>query len=49
VLYTEYSEPALAEEIKAAGFAEAIFKPLGLKELDEAVRKGLHSYFSGGR
>ena len=45
VLYTGYVEPALAEKIQAAGFAEAIPKPLGLKELDKAVQEGLHSHF----
>jgi len=45
VLYTGHIEPALAEEIKAAGFAEAIPKPLGLKELDKTIREGLRSYF----
>ncbi|MDD3845463.1 MAG: response regulator [Syntrophorhabdaceae bacterium] len=49
LLYTGCIEPPLAEEIKAAGFAEVIPKPLGLKELDEAVRKGLRSYFPGVR
>ena len=45
VLYTGHIEPALAEEIKAAGFAEDIPKPLGLKELDKTIREGLRSYF----
>jgi CheY-like chemotaxis protein len=44
VLYTEYIKPPLAEEIKAAGFGEAIPKPVGLKELDKAVIEGLHPY-----
>jgi CheY-like chemotaxis protein len=45
VPYTGYNKPVLTNEIEAAGFAEAISKPLGLKELDEAVRKGLHTCF----
>ena len=49
LLCTGHVEAPLAEEIKAAGFAEVIPKPLGLKELDEAVRKGLRSYFPGVR
>jgi CheY-like chemotaxis protein len=49
LLYTGYIEPPLAEEIRAAGFAEALSKPLGLNELDEAVRKGLHATFPGVR
>ncbi len=49
LLCTGYAKPSLAEEIKAAGFADAIPKPLGLKELDEAVKKGLRSYFPGVR
>jgi len=32
----------LAEEIRAAGFAKAIFKPLGLKELGESLMEGVH-------
>jgi len=46
LLYTGDIEPPLAEEIKAAGLGEAILKPLGMKELGEAVREGLHSYSS---
>ena len=49
VFNTEDIEPVLAEEIKAAGFAKAIPKTLELKELDKAVRKGLHSHFSSVR
>lgn len=49
LLYTGCIEPPLTDEIKAAGFAEAIPKPLRSKELDEAVRRGLHSYFPGVR
>jgi CheY-like chemotaxis protein len=45
ILYTGYNEPVLAEEIRTAGFAQIIPKPLELKELDKAVREGLHSYF----
>ncbi len=44
LLHTGCIEPPLAEEIKAAGLGEAILKPLGLKELEEAVREGLRSY-----
>jgi CheY-like chemotaxis protein len=32
-------EPALAEEIKAAGFPEPVLKPLASRELDEMIRK----------
>jgi len=32
-------EPALAEEIKAAGFPEPVLKPLTSRELDEMIRK----------
>lgn len=32
-------EPALAEEIKAAGFPEPILKPLASRELDAMIRK----------
>jgi len=49
LLYTGYIEPSLAEEIRAAGLGEAILKPLGLKELEEAVREGLRSYSSSIR
>ena len=44
VLNTGQIESALAEEIKAAGLAKAISKPLGLKELEKAVREGLHPH-----
>jgi len=47
LLHTGCIEPPLAEEIKAAGLGEAILKPLGLKELEEAVREGLRSYDRG--
>jgi len=45
VLYTENIEPVLAEEIRAAGFGEALLKPLGLGELDKAVIESLHPHF----
>jgi len=41
---TGYIATSLAEEIKDAGFGEIIFKPLGLKELGEAIKDGLSSY-----
>ena len=45
VLNTRYIKASLAEEIKAAGLAKAISKPLGLKELDKAVIEGLYPRF----
>jgi CheY-like chemotaxis protein len=41
--YTGCNKSVLTKEIETAEFAGAISRPLGLKELDEAVRKGLHA------
>ncbi|MBP1748988.1 MAG: sensory box histidine kinase/response regulator protein [Deltaproteobacteria bacterium] len=43
LLYTEDIKPSLEEEIRAAGLGAAILKPLGLKDLKEAVGEGLRS------
>jgi CheY-like chemotaxis protein len=47
--FTGHNKPVLAKEIQAAGFTQAISTQAGLRELDEAVRKGLHSCFPNVR
>jgi CheY-like chemotaxis protein len=46
ILHTGYNKPVLTEETGAAG---AVSKPMGLRELDEAVRNGLHACFPNVR
>jgi two-component system, cell cycle sensor histidine kinase and response regulator CckA len=38
MLYSEYIDPPLAEAIEAAGLRRATPKPLGLRELGEAIK-----------
>jgi two-component system, cell cycle sensor histidine kinase and response regulator CckA len=42
MLYSGYMDSPLAETIEAAGLGRAVPKPLGLRELGEAVKEAVH-------
>lgn len=46
LFYAKSMDPALAEEIKAAGFPEPVLKPLTSRELDETIQRVSSRRFS---